>query len=483
MTVSRHQTITRAATRTTKRAAAIIVWLSCCTFSSVTAASPLTLDRVLDSAQTHFPGIIAQQANRLAAGQRPEIARGAFDPVVSNNSYARTSGFWNGRINDTQVSKRIGVANARVYSGYRLSRGDFPIYEDILFTNSGGEVKAGIEFSLLRDRAIDPERLALVTSEIEVNTADLGVMLTRFDVQRRATRSYKRWLAAGFRLEVYRNLLQIAEQRDVAINQRIAHGDAAPILLVENQRNLIRRRELVNQAEQLLAEAAQAMSLYWRDAVGTPIVAAPDQLPPEWTVPNPVNISDLETVIEAAIALRPDLLTIDNDIEIQRQQLALERNRLAPKLDVGVEVSNDFGGGSPTREGTDTILSLNFEVPIGLRRQKASVRAAEARLSELRQQRRLISDEIRVAVLQLLTQLKNYHLAIDLAIQAQEQNRLLEVAERKLFEEGASDFFLLNLREENTAEAQIRRINAKEQFFLARTDYYAATAQAGPLGL
>ena len=323
----------------------------------------------------------------------------------------------------------------------------------------------------------------LVTSEIEVNSADLGVTLTRFDVQRQATRAYKRWLAAGFRLGVYRDLLAIAQQRDVAIKQRISHGDAAPILLVENQRNLIRRLELVNQAEQLLAEAAQAMSLYWRSASGDPLIAGTDQLPPEWTVPSPVNVNDLEAVIGAAIALRPDLLSIDNEISIQQQQLALERNRLAPKLDVGVEVSNEFGDGSPTREGTDTILSLNFELPLGLRRQKASVRAAEARLSELQQQRRLAADEIRVAVLQLLTQLNNYHQAIDLAIQAQEQNRLLEEAERKLFEQGASDFFLLNLREENTAEAQIRRINAKELFFLARTDYYAATAQAAPLGL
>lgn len=452
-------------------------------FSAAVLSEELTLQEVLQSAQQHFPSIIAQQASREATAQQPDIAASAFDPVITNDSYARTTGSFDGRVTDTQLSKRIGVANARVYSGYRISRGDFPIYEDILFSNSGGETKVGVELSLLRDRTIDPERLALVTSELEVDSADLNVLRTRFEVQRQATRSYKRWQAAGYRLDVYRGLLAIAEERDVALNRRVDHGDAAPILLIENQRNLIRRRELVNIAEQLLAVESQTLSLYWRDSQGKPLLPLANQLPPEWKKPDAVNTNDLDSIVDAAITIRPDLQRLDNDIEIQLQQIALERNRLAPKLDVGLELSNDFGSGSDTRDGFDTILSMNFELPIGLVRQRSLVNAAEARLAEIRQKRRLVEDELRVAVQQLITQLDTFHQAIDLAIDAEEYNRLLEEAERKLFAQGASDFFLLNIREENTAEAQIRRIDAKEQFFLTRTDYYAATAQASELGL
>lgn len=446
-------------------------------------ADELRLHEVLDSAQKHFPSILAQQASRDATAQQPDIARSAFDPVLTNESFARTTGSFDGRVTDTQLSKRIGVANARIYSGYRISRGDFPIYEDILFSNSGGETKVGIELSLLRDREIDPERLALITSGFEVDSADLDVLRTRFEVQRQATRSYKRWQAAGFRLDVYRGLLKIAEERNVALERRVGTGDAAPILLVENQRNLIRRKERVNIAEQLLAVEAQTLSLYWRDATGNPLLATASQLPPEWTKPDAINTNDFEAIVEAAKSLRPDILRLENDIAIQTQQLALERNRLAPKLDAGLEISNDFGSGRPSSDGTDVILSMNFELPIGLVRQRSIINAEQAKLLEIKQKRRLAEDELRVGVGQLISQLTTFYQAIDLAVEAEEYNRQLEQAERKLFAQGASDFFLLNIREENTAEAQIRRINAKEQFLLTRTDYYAATAQAGPLGL
>ena len=56
-------------------------------------------------------------------------------------------------------------------------------------------------------------------------------------------------------------------------------------------------------------------------------------------------------------------------------------------------------------------------------------------------------------------------------------------AERKRFELGASDFFLVNLREERVADAQIRAIRAELNGRIARTSYDAATINLAALGL
>ena len=438
----------------------------------------LRLDEVLQSAQSRFPDVIQALADQEMARQGIEQARSAFDPRISSESYVRSSGFWDGSAIDNQVKKRIGFANAEVYGGYRISRGEFPVYEDELFTNRGGETKIGIALSLLRDRSIDPDRLALTNSAIESDSAALALTETRQEVQRQATRSYQNWLAAGFKLNVYRELLAIAEQRDAAIARRIGHGDAAPILQTENRRNLLRRKALVVEAEQDFVVAGQSLSLYWRSLEsGEPQSPSAAMLPAEWQVPEAVRAGSSEVLVEGVLSRHPLLGRLDNEIAQKQQQLRLLRNRLAPKLDLRAELSNDFGRGSATRDGVDTTVQLQFELPIGLRAQRAELRAAEAELRGLRSQRQLQADRLEVSVLQLIERLNRLHQGIQLALDAEVQNELLETAEREMFEQGASDFFLLNLREENTADARIQRIQAKQRFLLAKADYEAALAR------
>ena len=445
---------------------------------NTSASQELTLEAVLQSAQSRFPDVIQALADQEMARQGIERARSAFDPRISSESYVRSSGFWDGSAIDNQVKKRIGFANAEVYGGYRISRGEFPLYEDELFTNRGGETKIGIALSLLRDRSIDPDRLALTNSAIASDSAALALTETRQEVQRQATRSYQNWLAAGFKLNVYRELLAIAEQRDAAIARRIVHGDAAPILQTENRRNLLRRKALVVEAEQEFVVAGQSLSLFWRGLEsGEPQIPSATMLPPEWRVPEAVRAGSSEALVEGVLSRHPLLGRLDNDIAQKRQQLRLLRNRLAPKLDLRAELSNDFGGGSATREGVDTIVQLQFELPLGLRAQRSELRAAEAELRGLRSQRQLQADRLRVSVLQLIERLNRLHEGIQLALDAEVQNELLETAERELFEQGASDFFLLNLREENTADARIQRIQAKQRFLLAKADYEATLAR------
>ena len=153
--------------------------------------------------------------------------------VFSNASYAWADGFYNGRNFDSEARRRIRPLGATVYGKYRISRGDFPIYEDESFTNTGGQAKVGVVLSLLRDRAFDEARFRERDADLAVRAAQLEVLLTRVGVQQQALEAYWRWVTAGHQLEVYEELLNIAQDREVALEKQVESGARATIFLTE----------------------------------------------------------------------------------------------------------------------------------------------------------------------------------------------------------------------------------------------------------
>ena len=71
----------------------------------------------------------------------------------------------------------------------------------------------------------------------------------------------------------------------------------------------------------------------------------------------------------------------------------------------------------------------------------------------------------------------------DLAQEEVKQARTMQEAERIRFCSGASDFFLVNIREEAAADAQIRYFLAALETNIARANFDAATINLARLGL
>ena len=70
-----------------------------------------------------------------------------------------------------------------------------------------------------------------------------------------------------------------------------------------------------------------------------------------------------------------------------------------------------------------------------------------------------------------------------LADQETEAAKTLEAAEWVKFREGASSFFILNAREENTADAQVRALDAQLAFQQAVADFAGYGGSGRRLGL
>ena len=459
------------------------IWLLAFGNTSDTAIGP---DDVLASASTHFPKVLQSVAKQRAATAGVLAAEGAFDVRLYGEGFGRASGFYDGVSIESGAKRYLSDNGGSVYGGYRISEGDFPIYEDYAFTNTGGEAKAGIVFALLRDRMIDDRRFDIADARLSVEQADLEVLLTRLEVQLDALQAYWYWVTSGTQLAVYEDLLNIAQLRQTGLEEEVRQGAKARIFLTENQQNITRRTALVRRAEREFLARANKLSLYFRDADGLPIIPAPDQLP-ELDIAQlpPIPSVDINGLTEL-VRNRPEMRLLLTAIQRVENEVALKRNDLKPRLDLSLEVSHDFGSiaeGGASRDSTDTIIGLEFSVPLERRQARGDLRAAEAKLEALRWEQQQTTEQMAIGLRNILLDLETARELLNLAEQEVEQSEALMRAEQKRFQSGASDFFLVNIREQAAADARKRLFEVHLQFQLARAAYQAATMNTQALGL
>lgn len=458
----------------------LVAWLLVVPAGAV--ASPLRLEEVLRSSATHAPAILEAMTRERQADGRRLTAEGAFDIVFEGEGQARPFGYYDGSLIEGRVNRPLSTNGGGLYAGYRVSRGDFPIYYDENYTNRLGEFKVGAIFSLMRDRFIDERRTRLGLASQDVDIARLDREMVAIGVQRRAVAAYQSWVGAGMRVAIYRDLLALASERQESIERQIALGARPALLGVENRQNIVRRRTLLVRAEQELANAANALSFFLRNGDGEPVVPASSRLPSEFPVLRLPPISDAR---ERAMS-RPDLdaILVRLDQAAARQRLA--ENDILPRLDVRAELSQDVGPvglGGASRSPAEAIVGVRFSLPLERRAARGRIADAAAEADGLRRRRQMVEDQILVEVNGLAIDVTAAEAILSLAGDEVTLAARMADAERRRFQLGASDFLVVNLREEAAADARLRQVDAEFRRASARAELVAATVDRDQLGL
>jgi outer membrane protein TolC len=466
--------------------AAVLAWLAI-SGAVVAQTETLNADAVLASSDAHFPGILASLAERRGAGGAVLEADGEFDLVFAADGFSRVAGFYDGSFVSAGVSQNLRALGGEVYAGYRLSDGTLPIYEDIYYTNEGGELAVGVLFSLLRDRQIDEQRFGLSDTRLALREADFDLLLTRIGVQQRALIAYWRWVVSGYELTVYEDLLQIALDRQSGLDEQVRSGALAEVFLTENGLNITNRRRLVAAAERNFQAATNGLSLYYRDKEGNALQPPRAALSP----PPPIGVIEDLSVDEApsiseALARRPELQLLRTAIERGENRIALAENELKPRLDLNLDVSNDFGDigeGGPSTDGTQTVVGLSFSVPLQQRTARGRIMRERSEVDALLERQQLVEDQIYIEVQNIMLEMRVAEELLRLAEVEVSQAEIMAEAEQKRFASGASDFFLVNIREETAANARVRYYEADLARRIARANYDAGTVNLERLGI
>lgn len=475
----------------------------------------LQLTEVLHAVRQSYPLIRTALIDLERAGADYLAAQGGFDPRLTSSNRGDTSGEHRYLQSDTVLEQPTALLGSQFYGGYRISQGDFPVYQSQLMTFNQGEFRAGLELPLLKGRDIDERRFRLAFTEQGRLVQQQSLELQKIEVTKQATHRYWDWVAAGKKLAIARELLTIALMRGTSLTHRVKHGDSPEIDFIDNERAVMQRQATVTANERLLQKATLELSLFWRDERGSPVLAATTQIPQAWPAMQMPQANDLandpaddpkndqahaltEPSTAAAAAPAPftrfavaplELERIAQHPEMQRfslitQQLSLESrlaaNQLQPKLDFYLGLSRDLGvnPGSPylplDSYPLELKAGLTLEFPLLFRSARGKSQSALLALDRISLQQKLGLDRLKVQFLDASQAIHAALVKTDFIRSEIKFSRQLEVAEGIRLKHGDSSLFLINLREQATQDALLKEVESVAEFHKACADRLAA---------
>ncbi|HJL15263.1 MAG TPA: TolC family protein, partial [Sandaracinaceae bacterium LLY-WYZ-13_1] len=451
--------------------------------------TPLTLGQVLSSTERHHPTILAARRDLRAARGEHLAAEGAFDPQLAARGWATPAGYYRWARADVSLTQPTPIWGTEVYAGWRIGRPldadedvdpGIPTYYRNHETLTGGELRAGVRVPLWRDGPIDERRARLWRAEHGVDAAARDVDATRLSIVYEGADAYWSWVSAGQKYLIAAWLLDLAERRDDQVRARAAAGAIPPVEALENRRALLNRRQQLIRTRRALEQAAISLSLYLRSPDGTPVLPRPDRVPVGPEPPAPLEVT-LRDAIRRTIAEHPTLARYDALVERQRVQTEYAESRFAPRIDVRLEGSVDLGGGNerqrtvyeePTVQG-----SVLVELPLLFREARGGIQEARGELGALRQEAELARNRV-------VTDVRDAWSAVRAARQRYQATRqtarvaaALARAEMRRFELGATELFIVNLREQAAAEAAADLAEAIANLHVTHARWRAVTAQ------
>lgn len=442
--------------------------------------SKLSLKELLAIADKNFPKLLAADVERRMASARRLEAQGAFDPVLSTiNEYKRiqdlvVAGKPKDAIHNEHELAVMTRSGVKLFGRIRVNPND----ASTPFLQSGlaGEYSGGFVFPLFRNFRINElaaaERKAKLGEPLAVQT----LRLARLEVLLEASIAYWDWVAAHFKVQVAKNLLEIAEFRAQTVKDRVVRGDLPRIDISEAEQEIQLRVGNLARAQRQFQKATFKLSFFLWEPGGAPsplptAVNAPDELE------KPGEVSDLDTEKATATALsrRPELKIIELQRQIAQVNLKLARNQLLPEINAVAYQGADTG-----RQGIGPVLRGGAEIqtPVaGFRSARGRIQQAQLALEKITYEQRLQEQKIKLEVQDVVSNINALHQRWLAARQELEMARVLEKGERTRFDHGDSTLFFVNRRERDRAEAENKVIDVHAELLQALATLRAATAQ------
>ncbi|AKJ03351.1 outer membrane protein TolC [Archangium gephyra] len=442
--------------------------------------APLTLEEVLDSVRQQHPGMEAARQGVATAEAELLSAQGGFDTLLkAKGVYVPFSYYPHERL-DAVVEQPTPLGGTRLFAGYRLGQGKFPTYYGEYETLSGGELRAGVEIPLWRNRSIDKRRADISKARLRLDIAGFTLVGEQLELQREAAYHYWDWVAAGRQLAIAEAQYALAVTRHEQLARRVAQGDIPQIEHTENERALLEREADRVAARRKLEQTALKLSLSLRDGEGRPVRASDSRLPEGLPLPDDTFQAELDAWLEKALRQRPELRELALQRDVVQLDAELARNQTAPAVDLGISVLRDLGRGPESLRPTELQASLVLDIPLQARGARGQVQAAEAKRAAVDAKARLTRDKVVTEVRDTLSALKAAHERVGLARSAADVARRLAQAELARFEHGATSLLFVNLREQTAADAELKEIKALVDYHRAVVDLLAAAAALEP---
>ena len=337
-------------------------------------------------------------------------------------------------------------------------------------TSRVGETRVGVSLSPLAGLFTDKRRAELDKARLGPRRARAQQAKARNKLLRDATHAFWDWVGARRKLEIARDLLELARRREALITRRARAGEVPAIDSVEAQRITAGREGTLADAVRAATQKRVTLATFlWGDE-GAPQAAryAPPPVPSDSTA-EPIRTA---AAVDTALARRPSLRTLDVKQRQARIEQSLARSRLRPKLKLEAQaVSYDE---SPL-DVTDVKVGLQIEQPLFFRSGRSGAEKARIKTRELDFEQDITEQKVRADVEAAVVAFRQARQRARSARRSVTLARRLREAEQRRFDRGQGTLFRLNRREQSLASARRTLVSARIDVLRARATYRWAT--------
>jgi outer membrane protein len=411
-------------------------------------------------------------------------------PAPSQNSFTSTMSL-------SQRFRTGAVAAASTSVTREATDGVFSPFAPAYTSSLGVELQQ----PLLRNRAIDPTRTALLVTSLDRDRTSAGLARQALQTVADVEKAYWRLVAARRELSVRQGTLALAEQQRVDTQIRIEARTVAVSDLAQPTAEVERRRGELLSAQEAVVRAERALKRLIVDSLDDPIWA--QEVVPSDAPDTPVLPVDVAGALAAARRNRPEIAQLSAAGSQQDLQITLARDQLRPRMDlvasytirglagelesnglplnIPVSLPASLNGGLGNswsnlfdQKFPDLVVGVSFDVPLGRREARAGIAAAEADRRRIATTMAGVHEQIATEVLNAATALETAAGRIQAArsglVAAQTQLR----AEQDRFEAGLTTNFFVLTRQNDLAQAQLAEISALTDYRTAQTEWSRA---------
>ncbi|MFB6248238.1 MAG: TolC family protein [Salinibacter sp.] len=337
-------------------------------------------------------------------------------------------------------------------------------------TSRVGETRIGVSLSPLAGLFTDKRRAALDKARLAPRRARAQQAKERNKLLRDATHAFWDWVGARRKLDIARDLLELARRRETLITRQARAGEVPAIDSVEARRITAGREGTLADAVRAATQKRVTLATFlWGDEGAAQSVRyAPPPVPSDST-PEPIRTA---AAVDTALARRPTLRTLDVKQRQARIEQSLARSRLRPNLKLKAQAVSY--NESPLNV-TDVKVGLEIEQPLFFRQGRSDAEKAQIKTRRLDLKQDIAKQKVRADVEAAVVALRQARRRARSARRSVALARRLRAAEQRRFDQGQGTLFRLNQREKSLASARRKLVSARIDVLRARATYRWAT--------
>ena len=434
--------------------------LTCLLFS--THAFALTAQEVTKSVIVHFPLIQEAELKAKSAEGEQTAAEGSFDTKLIFKSRNRIEDKYDNNYFEATLEKQTAFNGMSLVAGHRQGLGNFAEYDGKYRTSGAGEIFAGLSFPVLRNLKTDEYRTNLKLRNIEKEQANLEVKLKKMVYVHKALSLYYKWILETQKLKITKSIFELAQQRHDMIERKFKAGDIEKFKVTDNQRAIDKRNGDIFKNEIELNKIRAQLSVYLRDQHGSPV-----NIPLE---SNPENylLKDESPLIAENLMLNPQIKILEFEREkLKLESLFYDQSRL-PGLNLELLGAKELSQNDPY-DPESLQVGVKFDFPLENRKAEGKTVSYNYKVMALEKNKQLLESELSQQLSFFIKASSDSKIRWEIITREFEGSKKMAEAEKKRWSQGASDLFIVNLREQDVADVDIRRWTALydyHQYFL-----------------